>query len=113
MNINVFLIRLLKFITFALFLFAMLVYAGAFVLLPLDILFQLTRVFQGFGMPVVMALLASGGVLGYVGVKLRDMPGLYQLVWDIGVQLITFGRGQISRYDELLAGYQPEAAASE
>lgn len=111
MNINVFLIRLLQFITFAVFLFAALVYAGAFLLVPLDIIFQVTRLLHGIGLPTIMALLVAGGAVWYVGKRLWEMPALWHLVWDVGMQIVSFGQAQVKRYDEVLADYRNTAAA--
>ncbi|BBL70685.1 hypothetical protein [Methylogaea oryzae] len=112
MNINVFLIRLMQFITFALFIFAALVYAGVFLLVPLDILFQGTRVLHGMGFPVVLAFLGAGAALGWLGKKVWEMPALWQLVLDIGMQLVAHGREQIKRYDDVLASYQTSSPQS-
>lgn len=111
MNINVFLIRFLQFTTFALFLFAFLVYAFTFVLLPLAVLFQVTRLLHGIGLPVVIALLAAGGAVGYVGKTLWQMSNLCRLVWDIGMQMVAFGQAQIQRYEQVLAEYQSAVAS--
>lgn len=113
MNINVFLIRLLQFITFALFIFAALVYAGVFLLVPLDLLFQATRILHGIGFPVVLAFLAAGAALGWLGKQVWEMPELWRLVVDIGMKLVALGREQIKRYDEVLAVYQTSGARSE
>lgn len=113
MNINVFLIRLLQFITFALFIFAALVYAGVFLLVPLDVLFQATRLLHGMGFPMVLAFLAAGGGLGWLGKKVWEMPALWKLVVDIGMQLVALGREQIKRYDEVLAAHQTGGVRSE
>lgn len=106
MSINIFLIRLLQFATFAVFLFAVLVYSGIFLLLPLDILFQITRMLHAMGLPVILALAAGCGAMWYVGKKLWQMTELWQLVVEVGMLFVDFGREQIKRYDELLAVYR-------
>ncbi|TAN51917.1 MAG: hypothetical protein EPN21_05340 [Methylococcaceae bacterium] len=111
MNINIFLIRFLQFTTFALFLFAFLVYAFTFVLLPLAVLFQVTRLLHGIGLPVVIALLGAGGAVAYVGKTLWGMSTLCHLVWDIGMQIVTFGKAQLQRYEQVLAEYQSVVGA--
>lgn len=113
MNINIVLIRILQFTTFALFLFGALVYVGVFLLLPLDLLFQIMRALHAIGLPVVIALLAAGGAVGYVGMQLWKMSDLCHLVLDIGKQMLAMGRAQLKRYEELLAAYQPNNSPAE
>jgi hypothetical protein len=99
MKVNVALIKLLQFITFSLFLFSAMIYEGTFLLLPLDVLYQVTRGLQALGLPVVLALAAGCGVLAYGGYSLRKRADLCRAIVEIGVELLQFGSRQARRFD--------------
>lgn len=102
MKIELVLTKVFKFLTFVLFTFMVLVYFGFLLVLPLDILTQLIRIFSGIGLPTVIAAALSVGAVGYLGYAVYRMPDLYKLVLDIGVELITFGHAQLKRFDPLI-----------
>lgn len=102
MKIELVLTSVFKFLTFVLFTFMVLVYFGFLLLLPLDILTQLIRIFSGIGLPTIVAGALSVGTVGYLGFVIYQMPHLYQLVLDIGVELIAFGHSQLKRFDPLI-----------
>lgn len=102
MKIDLLLAYLFKFVTFVLFSFMVLVYAGLLVLLPLDILFQVVRLLAAIGLPILIAIAAGIGALGFLGCRVYHMPTLYRLVLDVGWQLVGFARDQIKRYDALI-----------
>lgn len=112
MTVNVALIRLLQFITFSLFLFAAMIYEGAFLLLPLDILYQVTRGLQALGLPVMLALAAGCCVVAWAGRALWKRAALCCAIAEIGVELLQFGSLQARRFDALdaKAGASPGAA---
>lgn len=102
MNIELALTTIFKFLTFVLFTFMVLVYFGLLLLLPLDVLTQLIRIFSGIGLPTFLAGLLSVGAVGYLGYMVSRMPQLYHLVLDIGIELISFGHSQLKRFDPLI-----------
>jgi hypothetical protein len=99
---NVALAKVFKFVTFVLFTFMTLVYFGVLLLLPLDILFQVIRVFHAIGLPTVIAVAIGLGALFYVGKAFLAMPALYELLLDIGKEIINFGHAQIRRFDAII-----------
>lgn len=110
MKLNVVLAKVFKFITFVLFTFMTLVYFGLLLVLPLDIMFQIIRIFHGIGLPTVIAAGLGIGALGYIGYAISRMPELYKLVLDVGMQLVTFGHGQIKRFDTIIEPTGSESA---
>jgi hypothetical protein len=106
MKINLLLAKAFKFITFVLFTFMALVYFGVLLIVPLDIMTQIIRLFHGIGLPTVVAAALGIGGLAYLGLMVSRMPELYRLVIDIGVQLVSFGHAQIKRFDALIEGMQ-------
>lgn len=112
MKVNVALIKLLQFITFSLFLFSALIYTGTFLLLPLDVLYQVTRGLQALGLPVVPALAAGCGVLAYAGYSLCKCTGLCEAIVETGVELLQFGSQQARRFDARAVKSGAEADSS-
>ncbi|MBM4200396.1 MAG: hypothetical protein FJ189_03830 [Gammaproteobacteria bacterium] len=109
MKLELILAKVLKFFTFVLFMFMVLVYFGFLLLLPLDILTQLTRIFSAIGFPTVIAAALGIGAVGYLGYQIYRMPRLYGLVVDIGMELIAFGQAQLRRFDPLIEDSKPVA----
>lgn len=109
MKVNVALIKLLQFITFSLFLFSALICEGTFLLLPLDVLYQVTRGLQALGFPVVLALAAGCGVLACAVQSLGKRAGLCEAIVEIGFEMLQFGSQQARRFDALAAKAGAEA----
>ena len=108
MKLEWILAKVLKFFTFVLFMFMVLVYFGFLLLLPLDILTQLIRIFSAIGLPTLAAAALGIGAVGWLGHRIYHMPQLYQLVIDIGMELIAFGQAQLRRFDPLIEDSKPE-----
>lgn len=102
MKLDETMVKVFKFVTFVFFSFAALLYVGILLLLPLDILFQLIRIFHAIGLPTVISVALGIGAIGYLGLAVSKMPALCGLMIDIGKQLVEFGHGHIKRFDELL-----------
>jgi hypothetical protein len=113
MKINLILAKVFKFITFVLFTFMTLVYFGVLLIVPLDVMTQLIRIFHGLGLPTVLAAGLGIGSLAYLGYLISKMPELYKLLVDIGVQLMSFGHTQIKRFDPIIdAAHQASTGSS-
>ena len=102
MKTEAILAKVFKFITFVLFTFMMLAYFGVLLVLPLDVMFQIIRLFQGLGLPVVAAGAIGIAAVAYLAFVISKLPKLYKTIFDIGLQLIYFGQDQIKRYDDLI-----------
>ncbi len=99
-----------KFVTFVFFTFTALLYAGVLLLLPLDVLFQLIRLFHAVGFPTIIAGCMGIALVGYLGLEVSRMPHLLELIIDIGRQLIEFGHSQIRRCDGLIQNVAERAS---
>jgi hypothetical protein len=110
MKIDLILTKAFKFITFVFFSFAMLVYFGVLIIIPLDIMFHIARLLFSIGLPTPVAVAVGLGALAYLGFAIWRMPALSGLVLDIGKELIAFGHKQIERFDAIAAG-QPSGNA--
>lgn len=100
--VNVALARLFQFIVFVIFTFAVLVYFGTFLLLPLNILVQLINLFALIGLPNIIAAVLAAALLAYIGYLVYRMPDLYKTVMDIGVELVMFGYSQVKRFEKIV-----------
>jgi hypothetical protein len=109
MKVNVALIKLMQFITFSLFLFSALIYEGTFLLLPLDVLYQVTRGLQALGLPVVLALASGCGVVAYAGYSLWKRAGLCEAIVETGMELLQFGSQQARCFDAMAVKAGAEA----
>lgn len=107
MKLEWILAKVLKFFTFVLFMFMVMVYFGFLLLLPLDIMTQLIRIFSAIGLPTVIAAALGIAAVGYLGYRIYLLPHLYQLVLDIGMELIAFGQAQLRRFDPLIEDSKP------
>ncbi len=112
MKLNLILAKVFKFVTFVLFTFMTLVYFGVLLILPLDVMAQLIRLLVGIGLPTVISALAGIGVLGYLGLMVYRMPELYQLVLNIGIELVNFGHAQVKRFDAIIETATSEKSGS-
>lgn len=102
MKLDAILTKAFKFIIFVLFMFMTLVYFGVLLVIPLDLMAQIIKLFHAIGLPTVLAAAIGIGALGYFGLLVSKMPQLYQLLLDIGLQLYAFGNDQIKRFDPLV-----------
>jgi hypothetical protein len=102
MKLDLILAKVFKFVTFVLFTFMTLVYFGVLLILPLDVLFQIVRIFNAIGLPTAIAAVAGIAAFGYLGYAVSRMPALYELILDIGKQLVAFGQAQIHRFDTVI-----------
>jgi hypothetical protein len=101
MKLDMILTKVFKFVAFVLFTFMTLVYFGVLLILPLDVLFQIVRIFHAIGLPTAFAAAAGIAAFGYLGYVVARMPALYGLILDIGKQLVVFGQTQLARFDEV------------
>lgn len=101
MTLNIALTKTFKFITFVLFAFMVLVYFGVLLIIPLDIMTQLIKLLHAIGLPTVIAVAAGIGALGYLAWVVSRMPELYNLLFNIGIEIASFGNTQIKRFDAL------------
>jgi hypothetical protein len=102
MKLDQTLVKVFKFVTFVFFTFTALLYVGVLVLLPLDVLFQVVRIFHALGLPTVIAAALGVGAVGYLGLTISRMPALCELAVDIGKEIVSFGHAQIKRCDALI-----------
>ncbi len=100
-NLNLALIRLLQFVVFALFTFIVLVYFGALILLPLDLVVLASKFLSMFGIGTLFgAIVAAPGVF-YLGKIVYSTPGLVQMLVDNGIDLVNMGKQRVDAFNKL------------
>lgn len=92
---NLGLIRLFEFLTLLVYSFFVLVYFGAFLLLPLDILSLSIDGMRLIGLPAAVSVPVGVAVSGYFCYLVYKLPGVYQILLSGGTELASAGYAQI------------------
>ena len=100
-NLNVALIRLLQFVVFALFTFFVLVYFGALILLPLDIIVLISKFLGVLGIGSLFGAIIAVPVVAYLGKIVYATPGLLQMLIDNGIDLVNAGKQKVEAFNKL------------
>jgi hypothetical protein len=100
-NINVALVRLLQFLVFALFTFMVLIYFGAIVLLPLDMVALLIKLLGVVGLNHFIGALVAVPAIGYLGLMVYKTPELVKMLIDTGIDLVTTGKSRVEAFNKI------------
>lgn len=100
-NLNVALIRLLQFVVFALFTFIVLVYFGAMILLPLDIVVLISKFLAVLGIGSLFGAIVAVPFVAYLGKIVYTTPGLIQMIIDNGIDLVNMGKERVAAFNKL------------
>lgn len=109
LNIDLVLIRFFQFILFAVFVFIILVYFGTLLLIPLDLLFQLQSLLVFIGIPAILAVLVTGGVVVYFGLTLWKKPEIWRYLLDTGMTLFNFAVDQVKGMEKMAIAAKNQA----
>ena len=101
-KINIALVRLLQFLVFALFTFMVLIYFGAIVLLPLDLVALLIKLLGAVGLHGFIGTLIAVPVVGYLGLMAYKTPDLAKMLIDTGVDLVNTGKNRVEAFNPIL-----------
>lgn len=100
-KINVALVRLLQFVVFTLFTFMVLTYFGAMILVPLDLVVLLTKLFSVIGIGTLFGALVAIPLVAYLGLIVYKTPGLVQMIIDTGIDLVNTGKQRVEAFNEI------------
>ena len=100
-KVNVGLVRLLQFVVFVLFTFMVIVYFGAFVLLPLDAIALLIKLLGVIGLHGFIGALIAIPAVGYLCLIVYKTPSLCKVVVDIGIDLVKTGKLRVEAFNEI------------
>jgi hypothetical protein len=101
-KVNVALVRLLQFVVFVVFTFTVLVYFSAMVLLPLDMVAMLIKLFSLFGLNTLIGALIAIPVVSYLAMSAYKIPGLGKMMIDIGIDLVSTGKTRIEAFNGIV-----------
>jgi len=100
-TLKVSVVRVTQLLTIVLFSFFTMTYFGAFLLLPLSLIYWL-GLLLGFLLPSLLAGMVALGLVGYLGLQVYRMPEIYKTIACGGMQLIDLGYAQVQRLGDLL-----------
>jgi hypothetical protein len=101
-KVNVALVRLLQFVVFVAFTFTVLVYFSAMILLPLDAVAMLIKLFSLFGLNTLFAALIAIPVVSYLALSAYKIPGLSKMLIDIGIDLVSTAKIRVEGFNEIV-----------
>ena len=102
-NVNIALVRIIQLIVFLLFTFIVLTYFGTLLLIPLDVLTQMTALLTWVGLPGVLAAMLALPIVGYLGYLVYKIPRLLSTVLEIGFELAIIGQSRVCEFNEIVA----------
>jgi len=101
-KVNVGLVRLLQFVVFVIFTFTVLVYFSTMILLPLAVVSLLIKPFALLGVSTLIGAVIAIPVAAYLSMSAYKVPGLIQILVDIGLDLVNTGKARIEAFNEIL-----------
>ncbi len=111
-NIDLILIRFFQFILFTVFVFIVIVYFTTLLLIPLDLMFQLQRVLVFIGIPAILSVLATTGLVAYAGYTLWKKPEIWRLLLDVGMSLFNMAVERVKEMEKMAIAAKEQAARS-
>jgi hypothetical protein len=99
-KLNLILIRLLQFVVFALFTFFVLVYFGAMILLPLDIIVLISKLLGSLGLGTLLGAIIALPVVAYLGKIVYNTPGLIPMIIENGIDLVNVGKQRVEAFNK-------------
>jgi hypothetical protein len=100
-KINVALIRLLQFVVFVVFTFVVITYFGAMILLPLDAITLLVKLFGLVGLHGFIGAAIAIPAVAYLGLIVYRTPGLCPMIIETGVDLVKIGRAKVEAFNAI------------
>ncbi len=100
-KINVALVRLFQFVVFVIFTFMVLAYFGAMVLVPLDLVVLLLKVFGLVGLDGMVGAAIAVAIVAYLGKMVYGTPGLIKIIIDTGLDLVNTGKTRVEAFNKI------------
>ncbi|MCI0654094.1 MAG: hypothetical protein L0Y38_03685 [Methylococcaceae bacterium] len=102
-RINIVLVRIAQLIVFLLFTFIVLTYFGTLILIPLDVVAQISALLAWIGLPGALAAVLSLPIVGYLGFLVYKIPRLLSTVLEIGFELAIIGQSRVCEFNDIVA----------
>jgi len=100
-KINVALVRLLQFVVFVVFTFVVITYFGAMILLPLDAITLLIKLFGLVGLHGFIGAAIAIPAVAYLGLIVYRTPGLCPMIIETGVDLVKIGKAKVEAFNAI------------
>jgi len=101
-KVNIALVRLLQFVVFTLFTFMVLVYFGAMILVPLDLIVLIIKTLGIFGLGSLFATLIAVPIVVYLGMIVYKTPGLISIIIETGLDLVSTGKDRVEAFNKII-----------
>jgi len=101
-KVNVALVRLLQFVVFVIFTFMVLAYFGAMILVPLDLVVLLLKIFGVVGFDGIIGSAIAVTIVAYLGLMVYKTPGLIKIIVDTGLDLVNTGKTRVEAFNEIV-----------
>ncbi len=102
-RVNIALVRIVQLIVFLLFAFIVLTYFGTLILIPLDVLTQVSALLTVVGLPGALAAVLSLPIVAYLGFLIYRIPRLLETVLEIGFELAIIGQSRVCEFNDIVA----------
>ncbi|MCK4842550.1 MAG: hypothetical protein KAT04_11830 [Methylococcales bacterium] len=100
-KVNIALVRLLQFVVFAIFTFMVLVYFGAMVLIPLDLVVLIIKLLGVVGIGGLFGAMVAVPVVAYLGLMVYKTPGLVSMIIETGLDLVNTGKERVEAFNKI------------
>ncbi|MFK5947831.1 MAG: hypothetical protein QM500_03540 [Methylococcales bacterium] len=100
-KVNVALVRLLQFVVFVIFTFMVLAYFGAMILVPLDLVVLILKIFGLVGLGGVIGAAISVAIVSYLGMIVYKTPDLIKTIVDTGLGIVSTGKERIEAFNKI------------
>ncbi len=100
-KVNVALVRLLQFVVFVIFTFMVLAYFGAMILVPLDLVVLILKIFGLVGLGGVIGAAISVAIVSYLGMIVYKTPDLIKTIVDTGLGIVSTGKERVEAFNKI------------
>ncbi|NOR71827.1 MAG: hypothetical protein GQ532_19435 [Methylomarinum sp.] len=100
-KVNVALVRLFQFVVFVLFTFMVLAYFGAMILVPLDLVVLIIKIFSLVGLGGIIGAVIAVSIVSYLGLIVYKTPGLVKIIVDTGLDLVNTGKARVEEFNKI------------
>lgn len=115
-TVNILLVRAIQIIACMFFTSAVLIYAGALLLVPLAVLKAIVSLLaDGIGFNGIFATIVAVPALFWLGLRVKSLPGVTSMLVDTGWTLVRMGVENFRKFDDIartIKGPKGHVAAS-
>jgi len=79
-----------------------LAYFGAMVLVPLDLVVLILKLFGVAGFDGIIGTAVAVTIVAYLGLMVYKTPGLIKIIVDTGLDLVNTGKTRVEAFNEIV-----------